>query len=52
MCCDPIGSELPEAGVCQYCHEPVDEDGDTLEKCAYSPEICNMCGHAPCDQSC
>ena len=52
MCCEPHGSGLPEAGECPECGNPIDEDGDTLERCGYSPEECEECGWAPCDGSC
>lgn len=52
MCCDPVGSDLPEVGECSACGGPVDADGDSTECCAWSPLICGVCGYAPCDDSC
>ena len=52
MCCEPCGSDLPEAGDCPDCGGPVDIDGDTKQACAYSPVDCETCGSAPCDDSC
>jgi hypothetical protein len=52
MCCEPQGSELPAVGECPECGESVDIDGDTLDRCGYSPEQCEVCGCAPCDDSC
>jgi hypothetical protein len=52
MCCEPVGSDLPVAGECPDCGEPVDEDGYTKEACAYSPTCCNTCKWSPCDGSC
>lgn len=53
MCCD--GWSIPQGPIkleCPDCGEPVDEDGDALEGCNYSPVQCKTCGAAPCDQSC
>lgn len=52
FCCEPCGSGLPHDHDCPECGEPVDEDGDTLDACYYSPKLCYTCGCAPCDGSC
>lgn len=51
MCCDSwdIG---PPVGECPDCGEPVNEDGEAVTGCAYSPVVCDTCGSAPCDLSC
>ena len=52
MCCEPIGSGLPVDGECPDCGEPIDMYGVSTEICAYSPEVCETCCYAPCDDSC
>jgi len=52
MCCEPQGSEGDIVGVCPHCGANVDEDGDSVERCGYSPVECEICGDAPCDGSC
>jgi len=42
----------PAVGECPDCGEPVDEDGDAVTGCNYSPEDCSTCGSRPCDGSC
>lgn len=41
-----------EIKECPACGGEVDEDGDAIEGCNYSPVDCTVCGSAPCDQSC
>jgi hypothetical protein len=52
-CCSPINdyNEKP-VGECPDCGIGVDEDGNAIEGCSYSPEECNTCGWRPCDLSC
>ena len=51
-CCSPNEYEEKEInGKCPACHEPT-VDGDAFEQCLYAEVICEICGHAPCDQSC
>lgn len=58
MCCDSYNDEfsqeeLDSAASCPECGGAVDEDGYTMESCCnYSPVVCDICGHSPCDQSC
>lgn len=52
MCSDNCGSDLPEAGECPECGEPVDKEGYTLQRCAYSTVACQTCENAPCDGAC
>jgi len=52
MCCEPTGYNENEInGNCPECGVPT-VDGDAYEQCAYSMVECNLCGYAPCDQSC
>ena len=37
---------------CPACGEDVDEAGDALSGCEYSPIGCKTCESAPCDGSC
>lgn len=41
-------------GQCPECGADVDAEGDCVEidDCYYSPEVCEKCGHRPCDGSC
>lgn len=52
MCCEPNGSDLPVVGECKECGRDVDRDGNSTDICGYSPEDCEVCGSAPCDESC
>ena len=53
-CCSPYDPYKDEdvKGYCPDCGTPVDEDGDALEGCTYSPVDCKTCGWQPCDLSC
>lgn len=51
MCCDAF-TNGPKAGECPECGADVDEDGDAVSGCNYSPVACKTCGDAPCDGSC
>ncbi len=53
MCCDSWGATPSdgEEGVCPDCGS-LTYDGCSEEVCGYSPELCETCGFAPCDQSC
>ena len=53
-CCDGWDhtDDAKEIKECPVCGELVDEDGDALTGCNYSPVACRECGDAPCDQSC
>ena len=52
MCCDNTGySEKQIDGTCPDCGEPTVE-GSAYDRCGYSPEVCETCGFAPCDESC
>lgn len=51
-CCEPSGFAKEEInGVCPECGEDT-VDGDAYECCDYSPVECEVCGFAPCDESC
>jgi len=52
MCCEPQGTEDKIVGTCPKCGSDVDADGVSNDICAYSPEDCDLCGCAPCDDSC
>ncbi len=39
-------------GRCSACDALVDEDGEAVDVCSYSPVCCQVCGYKPCDQSC
>jgi len=39
-------------GICKECGCPVDENGEALIGCSYSPVHCDICGFKHCDQSC
>ena len=52
MCCAPKDYRKGEInGGCPSCGVPT-VDGDSYEGCSYSSVICEVCGHAPCDESC
>ena len=52
MCCDPSGFAEEEIdGECPDCENPTVE-GAAFDRCAWSPEDCETCGHAYCDLSC
>jgi len=51
MCCDAWDNGQ-SIGECPACGEPIDEDGDAVTGCNYSPVDCKVCGSAPCDDSC
>jgi len=51
MCADGWFNGEP-TGECPECGEPVDEDGDAVSGCSYSPITCDTCGARPCDGSC
>lgn len=57
MCCSSIWEgkretleKFPICDDCQCAH--VDEDGEAVEGCSYSPIACETCGWRPCDGSC
>ena len=55
-CCDPINDlserQLEMHEECEDCGAKVDDEGNTLEGCEYSPIVCKTCGYCPCDLSC
>lgn len=53
-CCDGWDNrdDSKEVQYCPECGEEVDEDGDALVGCYYSPVYCDECGARPCDDSC
>lgn len=48
----PIGSDLPEVNECKDCDGPIDKNGDSTNICTYSPDPCETCGYAPCEDYC
>ena len=42
----------PVVGDCDECGAQVDEDGDAVDNCCYSPVVCKKCNWQPCDESC
>lgn len=50
MCADGWDYGTPD-GECPACGEPT-VDGEAAVGCFYSPVDCELCGSAPCDQSC
>lgn len=50
-CCDGWDYGKP-VGECPDCGAPVDEEGDAVTGCNYSPLECKTCGSRPCDLSC
>jgi len=51
-CCDGWEYEKEEIdGTCPECGTPT-VDGDAYKGCHWSPVACEVCGDAPCDQSC
>ena len=52
-CCEPMTATKEDIiGECPDCGAPVDEDGNALFGCGYSPEDCDTCGTCWCDGSC
>lgn len=55
MCCDGWDNRVKgkeDYPECPDCGMEVDEDGDAIMGCNYSPVLCETCGAAPCDLSC
>ena len=51
-CSEDEGYEESEIdGVCPDCGEPT-IDGQAVNRCFYSPVVCETCRCAPCDGSC
>lgn len=50
-CSDGWDLESEINGKCQGCGCPT-VDGRAAFGCYWSPVICDVCGYAPCDQSC
>lgn len=52
MCCANTSYTEEEInGTCPSCWADT-VDGEAYAACAYSPILCDVCGAAPCDQSC
>lgn len=52
MCCEGTSfTEEDITGRCPYCAEPTVCE-TAYEACAWSPVLCELCGWAPCDESC
>jgi hypothetical protein len=54
MCCDGWDNRkyAKLIDVCPECDGEVDENGEALVGCNYSPVSCETCGARPCDESC
>lgn len=54
MCCDGWNhtKQAKEIKECPDCGGEVDQDGDALVGCFWSPYECRTCGSRPCDGSC
>lgn len=54
MCCEKHGSYKKAVGVCPECGDRIDEDGEALDICGYSPRrfACKECGSNPCTGYC
>lgn len=54
MCADGWDNRkhVKEIKECPDCGADVDEDGDAVEGCNWSPVTCKTCGDSPCDLSC
>ena len=52
MCCDGWDNSEDIAGECPDCGGPVDDEGDAVVGCHWSPVVCDTCGDRPCDGSC
>jgi len=52
MCCDnnEYTTDMVN-GSCAACGAPT-VDGESIDICAYSEVYCEVCGDAPCDESC
>lgn len=48
---DEYEDENDADGVCPECGT-LTTDGRALNNCSYSPVVCDVCGHQPCDDSC
>lgn len=44
--------DMSSTSECNECGEILDADGNPLDCCYYSPEVCSACGWSPCDESC
>ena len=51
MCCDDWDYG-PAVSNCPDCGEPVNEDGEAVTGCKWSPTDCETCGSRPCDGLC
>jgi hypothetical protein len=54
MCCDGWNIDVEDEDVldtCLFCGYPT-VNGVARTGCNYSPETCEHCGAAPCDDSC
>jgi len=55
MCCSPMydgPSKVRVCDVCSECASDLDEYGEPIDGCTYSPVACDTCGWQPCDGSC
>lgn len=52
MCAEPCTEDWNVVGECEVCGADINADGDAIDICCHSPEECEVCGFAPCDQSC
>lgn len=49
---DLTDKEKEEYDLCPCGEVHVDDDGNSVEGCSYSPISCDVCKHRYCDQSC
>jgi hypothetical protein len=51
MCHDNMNNNSTVAH-CEACEGDIDIDGDSTDVCGYSAIDCEVCGAAPCNESC
>ncbi len=51
-CWSNDGDRIFNGEYCQECGAMIDEDGNAIGGCEYSPITCSTCGNAECDGSC
>lgn len=44
--------QIEDLDRCPECGEYIDDDGDAMCGCFWSPIACKTCGSRPCDESC
>lgn len=51
-CFGRVIDDLEAVDKCDECGGDINEDGNSIDACEYSPVECEKCGLAPCDLSC